>query len=157
MINIYGTKNEKYISLFTKIFESAMSFIGQREDVEVELDIVTEETIKDINKETRDIDRVTDVLSFPTLDAGKKAVKAKDFPCDVNPESGLCHLGEIVICEKRAIEQSQEFGHSIERELGFLCAHGMLHLFGYDHIEIEDEKEMRSAQNEILEKIGLTR
>ena len=157
MINVYGTEKKEYIDLFEKVFKSAIDFIGQKEDVEVELEFVSEEEIKEINNQTRGVDRVTDVLSFPTLDAGKKEVLAKDYPCDVNPESGLVVLGEIIVCEKRAIEQSQEFGHSEERELGFLCAHGLLHLFGFDHIEEKEEIQMRKAQNEILDKIGLTR
>ncbi len=157
MINVYGTENKDYIALFEKVFGQTLDFIGQIEDVEVELEIVSEEEIQEINRQTRDIDRVTDVLSFPALSANKTKISAKKYPSDVNPESGFVVLGEIIICEKRAIEQSQEYGHSIERELGFLCAHGMLHLFGYDHIEEDDEKEMRSAQNEILDKIGLTR
>lgn len=157
MINVYGTENKDYIALFEKVFEQTLDFIGQSEDVEVELEIVSEDEIKQINCQTRNIDSATDVLSFPALEANKTKVSAKKYPSDVNPESGRVVLGEIIICEKRAIEQSKEYGHSIERELGFLCAHGMLHLFGYDHMEEDDEKQMRSAQNEILEKIGLTR
>ena len=157
MINIYGTQKKEYIDLFHKVFAQTLEFIGQSEDVEVELGIVSEEEIKQVNRETRSIDSVTDVLSFPTIDAGKNSVSKKQFPFDINHENGLVFLGEIIICEKRAIEQSVEFNHSIERELGFLFAHGMLHLFGYDHIEIDDEIEMRQAQNEIMNKIGLTR
>lgn len=157
MINIYGTEKKEYIDLFHKVFAQTLEFIGQSEDVEVELGVVSEEEIKEVNRETRSIDSVTDVLSFPTIDAGKKSVSKKQFPFDINHENGLVFLGEIIICEKRAIEQSVEFNHSIERELGFLFAHGMLHLFGYDHIEIDDEIEMRQAQNEIMNKIGLTR
>ena len=149
MINVYGTEKKEYIDLFEKVFKSAIDFIGQKEDVEVELEFVSEEEIKEINNQTRGVDRVTDVLSFPTLDAGKKEVLAKDYPCDVNPESGLVVLGEIIVCEKRAIEQSQEFGHSAERELGFLCAHGLLHLFGYDHMNETDKKEMREIEKQI--------
>lgn len=157
MIKIYGTENKKHVALFEEVFASTLEFVGQAEDVEVELEIVSEDEIKEINNQSRQVDSVTDVLSFPALDAEKKSVSAKDYPCDVNPESGVVVLGEIIICQKRAIEQSESYGHSIERELGFLCAHGMLHLFGYDHIEENDEKQMRSAQNEILKKIGLTR
>lgn len=157
MIKIYGTENEKYINIFETVFQKALAFIGQEEDVEVELSIVSEEEIREINSQTRDINSVTDVLSFPSIDAGKKKVYAGDFPFDINHESGLLSLGEIIICEKRAIEQSVEYGHSVERELGFLCAHGMLHLFGYDHMVEDEEKEMRNAQNQILNSAKLTR
>ena len=157
MIRIYGTENEKYINIFETVFQKALAFIGQEEDVEVELNVVSEEEIQEINSQTRDINSVTDVLSFPSIDAGKTKVYAKDFPFDINHENGLLSLGEIIICEKRAIEQSVEYGHSIERELGFLCAHGMLHLFGYDHMVEDEEKEMRNAQNEILNSAKLTR
>ena len=139
------------------IVDEVLDMEGCDYEAQVNVILTDNEGIKAVNKECRDIDRETDVLSFPALEANKTKVSAKKYPSDVNPESGRVVLGEIIICEKRAIEQSKEYGHSIERELGFLCAHGMLHLFGYDHMEEDDEKQMRSAQNEILEKIGLTR
>lgn len=157
MLNLFGTNKKEYVKLFGDVFDSAMAFMGQSEDVEVELEIVTEEEIREINRETRDVDSVTDVLSFPTLDCNRKAVFVKDHPYDVDPQSGKIVLGEIIICMKRAEDQSKEYGHSMERELGFLLAHGLMHLFGYDHLTEEDDKQMRSAQSEILEKIGLTR
>ncbi len=157
MLNVYGIDKDKYASLFERVFRSALDFIGQTEKVEVELGLVSEEEIKEVNLESRGIDSVTDVLSFPALDCEKRAVTQKEFPYDINPESGNIVLGEIIICLKRATEQSEEFGHGLERELGFLLAHGMLHLFGYDHMVEDEEREMRFAQNAILEKIDLTR
>lgn len=157
ILNVYGIQKEDYQELFNKVFRSALDFIGQTDGVEVELGIVSEEEIKAVNSETRNIDSVTDVLSFPTLDGQRTFISASDYPYDVNPESGNIVLGDIIICLKRAQEQSEEYGHSLERELGFLLAHGLLHLFGYDHMTTEDEKEMRLAQNAILDKIGLTR
>ncbi len=157
MVRIYGTENQEFIKIFEDVFKNALEFIGQKEDVDVELSIVSEEEIRSTNLETRGIDSVTDVLSFPTIDATKSAISSRDYPFDVDPESGKIMLGEIMICLKRAIEQSEEYGHGVDRELGFLFAHGMLHLFGYDHVEESDEIEMRSAQGAILEKTGLTR
>ena len=76
---------------------------------------------------------------------------------DVNPETDLVNIGDIVICLERAKEQAKEYGHSLKRELAFLSLHGLLHLLGYDHIEPEDEKQMIALQKEILDQAGITR
>ena len=99
--------------------------------------------IQTLNKEYRGIDSVTDVLSFPSVEAGE------------TPSDGF--WGDIVLCPSRAAEQAEEYGHSLMRELAFLTVHGMLHLFGFDHIEPEDETVMISEQKLILERMGLPR
>ncbi len=99
--------------------------------------------IQELNAAYRNIDMVTDVLSFPQGD--------DDF---VVPGEPLI-LGDIVICWPRASEQAEQFGHSIEREAGFLFIHGLLHLLGYDHIETKQEEQMRSLQRQIIECAGL--
>ena len=120
--------------------------------------IVTDEAeIRRLNAEARGIDAVTDVLSFPSLDGIRgKALKKADFPFEVD-EDGNIFLGSIVICEKRAREQAEEYGHSYMRELHYLAVHGLWHLLGYDHMTEEDKPEMRAKEEKILSKLGITR
>ncbi len=107
------------------------------------------EGIREKNREFRNIDRATDVLSFPMYD-----MRNGDLP-----EQGLdCELGDIVLSLERAAEQALEFGHSYERECAFLTVHSMLHLLGYDHVNsTEEDEEMRAHQRVIMKKIGLER
>ncbi|MDD4688308.1 MAG: rRNA maturation RNase YbeY [Eubacteriales bacterium] len=113
---------------------------GFTNNSEVDVLIVDNSGIQEINKEHRDIDSPTDVLSFPM----------DDFE-----DGGV--LGDLVISSERAEEQRIEYGHSIKREIGFLTAHGMLHLFGYDHMTPEEEKEMFEKQDIILKGLNLHR
>ena len=107
--------------------------------------ITDAEEIQRLNAGYRNIDRVTDVLTFP-------AWEGDAILC---PPDG--YLGDIAICFERAEEQAQEFGHSLERELAFLAVHGALHLLGFDHMEPEDEKKMLAKQDEILNELGYLR
>ena len=118
---------------------------------------VDEEEIRKLNAEMRDTDRVTDVLSFPTLDGIKgKKICAADFPYDVDEEGRLL-IGSVVICKKRAKEQAEEYGHSYERELHYLFVHGVMHCLGYDHITDEERAEMREMEERVLTTLGITR
>ena len=107
--------------------------------------ITDAEEIQRLNASYRNIDRVTDVLTFP-------AWEGDAILC---PPDG--YLGDIAICFERAEEQAEEYGHSLERELAFLSVHGALHLLGYDHMQPEDEKKMFSKQDEILNELGYHR
>ena len=107
--------------------------------------IVDKEKIQEINKTYRNIDRVTDVISF-ALEDDDSFIKT-DFRV----------LGDIYICLDKAIEQSRDYGHSLKRELSFLTIHGLLHLLGYDHMTEEEEKEMFGLQEMILNEYGLKR
>lgn len=124
----------------------------------VNLTFVNSDSIREMNKEYRKIDKVTDVLSFPMLDMKNGKFKTKiemsDFEYDENGQQVLC-LGDIVICTEMCEKQASEFGHSIEREAAFLFAHSMLHLVGFDHIEPEDEKQMIFWQKKLMFDIGL--
>ena len=116
---------------------------------EISLTIADKPSIKALNADYRGIDSVTDVLSFPLSDTG-------DYP--ENPANGARLLGDIVICAARAEEQAAQFGHSVERECGFLCAHSVLHLLGYDHVHSEAEAAvMEAKQEKALQDIGLVR
>ncbi len=123
--------------------------------VEISVMFTDNEEIRELNREHRDIDRATDVLSFPLIEYDEDGNVLEEY-MDFNP-NGEMVLGDIVISLERAAEQAQEYGHSFEREVGFLTVHSMLHLLGYDHIEPEDEEEMFGYQKEILKKMNLTR
>ena len=132
--------------------------LNQSGNLSVEINMVSSDFIKELNLSTRGIDRVTDVLSYPTLDGVRyKNVTVKDFPLDVDDSGKRVFLGSIIICESRAKEQAEEFGHSLERELSYLCAHGLLHLFGYDHMIESDDIEMRALADRVMEILKLTR
>ena len=122
-----------------------------------EIEIVDEEEIRRLNRETRGIDAVTDVLSFPSLDGifGVK-IEKKNFPYDLD-EQGHLFIGSIAICRKRAEAQAEEYGHSITREMNYLAAHGVCHLLGYDHMEEGDKKVMREKEECVLAKMGAVR
>lgn len=138
----------------------AKAFEGEIESdcgLSAEIIVTDEAEIRRLNAEARGIDAVTDVLSFPSLDGIRgKALKKADFPFEVD-EDGNIFLGSIVICEKRAREQAEEYGHSYMRELHYLAVHGLWHLLGYDHMTEEDKPEMRAKEEKILSKLGITR
>ncbi len=130
--------------------------LKQEENLSCEVVFISEEEIKSLNNEQRGIDKVTDVLSFPTLDGQRgKIIRAKDFPLDC--VDNRVFLGSIAVCVNRAKEQAIEYGHSEERELNYLICHGLLHLFGYDHMIEEDKIEMRALEEKILSEIGINR
>lgn len=138
----------------------ANAFEGETQSdcgLSAEIVFTDEEEIKRLNRETRNTDCVTDVLSFPSLDGIKGHVlKKADFTTDLD-EDGNVFLGSIAICVKRAEEQAEEYGHGYERELNYLAVHGLWHLLGYDHTTDEDKSEMRAKEEKILKKLNLTR
>ncbi|MBQ7373221.1 MAG: rRNA maturation RNase YbeY [Clostridia bacterium] len=139
-----------------KVADLAYETLGQKERLLIEVAFVSEEEIREINKEQRNIDSVTDVLSFPYLDGIKGEVLTPAHFGEESEEDGFL-LGSICICLQRAKEQAVEFGHSLEREVCFLALHGVLHCFGYDHIEKADETEMMGIAEKIMEKLNLKR
>ncbi len=123
----------------------------------VELVFVDGEEIRRLNRETRDTDRVTDVLSYPTMEGIQgQALYAKDHPFELDEEGRLL-IGSIAICQERAREQAEEYGHSYERELHYLIVHGVMHCLGYDHIQEDDRALMREKEEYVLQKMGITR
>ena len=111
------------------------------------------------NKQYRDIDATTDVLSFPALDIvnGDFSGVEEDLPANFDPESGELILGDIVINVDRVYSQAEEDGHSVKREFAFLTAHSLYHLCGYDHETEEEARIMEEKQEETLNKLGITR
>lgn len=134
--------------LIRKACNATLNFEGMVDDnFEVDVSIVNDDMIKEMNKEFRNIDSATDVLSFPLAQNGN---------FDVNPETGAKLLGDIVISIDHAISQADLYGHGIEREMAFLTVHSMLHLLGYDHVNGGLEQTiMREKEEKILEALGL--
>ena len=130
-------------------------------EVEISLTITDDAGIQEINKEFRQIDKPTDVLSFPTVsyeEPGDFSVIDGEQKVDLlDPDTGNISFGDIVINENRVRSQAQEYGHSEKREFAFLVAHSMLHLCGYDHMEEDEAKVMEAKQNDILNGLGITR
>ncbi|MBQ7923966.1 MAG: rRNA maturation RNase YbeY [Clostridia bacterium] len=132
-------------------------FVRSDTPVAIEYLSVSEEEIRALNRDTRNTDKVTDVLSFPTLDGIKgKPLCGRDFPYDID-EHGRLLIGSIVICKQRAKEQAEEYGHSYERELHYLFVHGVMHCLGYDHMTDEEKTEMREQEELVLTKLGIVR
>lgn len=137
--------------------KAVYSVTGQVDELSAEVLFVSKEEIKRLNKENRNIDSVTDVLSFPTLDGIRnKAVLKSDFPLDIDDDDKV-FLGSIVVCEERAKEQALEYGHSEKREITYLICHGLLHLLGYDHMADSDKVEMRKLEDKIMDLIKVYR
>ncbi len=136
--------------LFNDVIEESLRYEEFDPQCEISLSIVNNEEIQEINKQYRDIDAPTDVLSFPllTFEEGEQA--------DVN-ENDEIMLGDIIISIEKAISQAEEYGHGLKRELAFLTAHSMLHLMGYDHMEDEEREEMFEKQEAILNNLGIRR
>ena len=135
----------------------ALEGLWEGDDLSAELLLVSEEEIRKLNARERGVDSVTDVLSFPSMDGIKgQAILAEEHGEELD-EDGNVFLGSIVICEKRAREQAQEYGHSFERELWYLAVHGILHCFGYDHMTEEEKREMREKEESVMQKLDLRR
>ncbi len=138
---------KEYRALIRKACNATLKYECFIDKAEINVTIVDDDEIRELNREFRDIDKSTDVLSFPL---------GEDGVYDYNPETDALMLGDIVISVDHALAQAELYGHGIERELAFLTVHSMLHLLGYDHVNNEDEvKEMFSRQEEILKTMGL--
>ena len=149
-----------YEALFSKVINEACDYVKCPYEVSVNILLTNDDEIQQINLSERNIDKPTDVLSFPMLEydtAGNfDFITDEDFYY-FDPDSGELMLGDIVISLETATKQAEEYGHSFTREIAFLCAHSMLHLFGFDHMKDEERIEMERMQKEILEGINITR
>ena len=140
-------------SIITKCIETTLAAEGITAPCEINVLVTNDRGIHAINKASRDIDRPTDVLSFPMfeLEAGNPPA---DWEGYLDPETGMCPLGDMCISLERANAQAKEFGHSSRREVGYLTIHSMLHLLGYDHLdEGEQKKQMRAREEAIAATI----
>lgn len=139
-----------------KIVKAVLDYEKWDEDFEVSISFVDNKEIQTLNKQYRNIDAPTDVLSFPMLEYDEKGSDDESLSEEDYIDAEI-PLGDIVISTEKAIEQSKEYGHSQEREIAFLLVHGMLHLLGYDHMNPEDEKIMFNKQDEILNALNIKR
>lgn len=163
-INIeYETDKEleiPYEKIVNDIVPAALDYEQCPYEAEVNVILTDNDAIREINRDYRQIDAPTDVLSFPMIDFEQESnfdhveEQVEDY---FNPETGELILGDIIISVEKVMEQAEQFGHSKERELAFLIAHSMLHLCGYDHMEEDERERMEQRQREILEKEGYSR
>ena len=158
------TCNIPFDFAYAKLAEDVIAFCLSHEnfpyEAEVNLTLTDHEEIHRINLEYRQIDRPTDVLSFPMLSyekAGDFSFLEEESEDDFNPDTGEVMLGDIIISVDKVLEQAQSYGHSPKREFAFLIVHSMLHLFGYDHMEDEERIEMERRQEQILQDLGIIR
>lgn len=141
------------------VIDAALDYVGCPYEAEINLLLTMNEQIQEMNANFRNIDRATDVLSFPMVDyetPGEFDFLEERDDC-FHPETGELILGDIVISKEKVISQAEEFGHSLKREYAFLIAHSMLHLSGYDHMEEEERNEMERMQRELMEKLNILR
>ena len=157
-LKIYYANEQKIVkiplslrSLINRVVKATLENENFGKDAEVSVSFVDNETIHKLNLEYRGKDKPTDVLSFPMTDGDEENG-------DIDLSTGAVMLGDIIISAEKAMEQANEYGHGIEREICFLAVNSTLHLLGYDHETSEDdEKYMNQTQEAILQKIGLTR
>ncbi len=145
------------------VIEGCLDYEKCPYEAKVMVTFTDNETIREINSQYRGIDKETDVLSFPMVEyetPGDFSVLEgeEDIVYDCfEPDTGELILGDIVISVDRAKSQAEEYGHSIKREIAFLIAHSMFHLFGYDHMEDDERETMEARQREVLSQLGITR
>ena len=142
--------------MLDSVVTTALAVMGAA-DATLDLSFVGRAHIRTLNREHRGVDRVTDVLSFPSIEKVDLPLIKGNYPFDLDPETGKVYLGSIVICRVKAKEQAAEYGHGEERELAYLTVHGVLHLLSFDHIEEADRAEMRAAEERVLSVLGIGR
>lgn len=149
-----------YKTLADKVINGALDYVECPYEAEVNVLFTDNASIREINRENREIDAPTDVLSFPNAEFIVPAEfdDLEDTQPEVfHPDTGELMLGDIVISVEKVVSQAEEFGHSIERELGFLLAHSVLHLCGFDHMEEEERAVMEEKQRQIMDTLELYR
>ncbi len=137
-----------------KIAKAVYKTLGQVDKIRAELVFQDGESMRTLNRSTRGVDKVTDVLSYPSLDGVKGVVLTKET-CRTVLDGKYIFIGSIVLCEDKIREQAKEYGHTYEREMTYLIVHGLMHLFGYDHMTNEDKAEMREKEKAALALLGV--
>ena len=155
---------DDYENIIKDVVEAALDEKKCPYETEVNVILLDDEDIRRINNEFREMDNPTDVLSFPTIEfntAGDFDSVAETLDENeaefFNPDTGELMLGDMIISVDKVKAQAKEYGHSVKRELAFLVAHSMFHLFGYDHMTETEAREMESEQESVLTKLGITR
>lgn len=152
--------SKNLVSFIEEAVKTTLAYEKFEKSCEISILITDNNGIKGLNKEFRGINRETDVLSFPLLNFPGGFEKNIDYKFDIdeiNPETGEVMLGDIVISLEKAMLQSQDYGHSFEREVAFLTVHSMFHLLGYDHEEDSDRAVMRGKEEAVLDIMGQSR
>lgn len=147
-------------AVVTQVIEAAMNYEKCPYEAEINVLLTDNEGIREINRDYRQIDAATDVLSFPMVEYEKPAEFDFLEECEndcFHPETGELILGDIVLSVDKIREQAYNYGHAEKRELAFLVAHSMLHLFGYDHMEEAEAAVMEAKQNDILNNLNIRR
>ena len=151
--DVPGARRHK--RLLRRVITAALDAEGVTVSCEINVLITNDSGIHEINREQRDVDRPTDVLSFPMFDLQPGDKPEADW---ADPDTDLVPLGDMVISLERCAAQAEEFGHPLERELAYLAVHSTLHLLGYDHMDEGPMKaQMRGREEAILETLGITR
>ncbi len=152
-IRVIITNNQKAVKIPTglrmlirRCCHAVLELEEFKEPAEISVTFTDNEGIRELNKQYRNIDAPTDVLSFPMGENGEY---------DTNLETGAKILGDVVISVEKAVEQADAFGHSLQREIGYLTAHSVLHLLGYDHVENMEKVRMREKEEYVMEALGL--
>ena len=164
----YETDADLGVGVYEELIKDVISAVLESEgcpyEAEVNVTIGDDETIRIINRDFRDIDKETDVLSFPAVEFGTPGDfegMAAEFEENsfmyFNPDTGELMLGDMILSADRVRKQAEEYGHTRKRELAFLVAHSMFHLFGFDHEDEDERAEMERMQREVLDSIGITR
>lgn len=149
----------EYEQIAEEIIRAALDYVSCPYECEVNILLTDNNGIQETNKDMRNIDTPTDVLSFPMIDfqsEGDFSLVEDDISL-FNADTGELLLGDIMISLEKVKEQAEQFNHSIKREYAFLIAHSMLHLSGYDHMEEDERIRMERMQDEILQQVGYTR
>ena len=156
-IEVNGEVDEKFLSLAKQVAEEVIKLMGFSERLEVAIDYVSEEEIQSLNAEFRNVDRVTDVLSFPSFDivAGENFDENSIEAQMSVSENGFIHFGDMALCFEQTKRQAAEYGVTVEDEIKKLVIHSMLHLMGYDHIEDDDYEIMNKKEKELSEKMKI--
>ena len=152
--NVPGV-NESQRALIRKVIRTALASEGVDFPCEVDVLVTNDAEIHALNRELRQVDRATDVLSFPAFDLTPGALPGAE---DIDPGTGLTPLGDMVLSMEHVVAQAREYGHSKRRELAYLVVHSVLHLLGYDHLDEGPQKrQMRRREEEILAEVGIER
>ena len=153
MAKLYIESLEKRVKL-KKIAKAVYTVLGQTEKLKAELIFSDDEKMQMLNRDTRGVDSVTDVLSYPMIDGHKgQVLKRENHMTELDGK--YIFLGSIVLCENKIREQAKELGHSEERERTYLIVHGLMHLFGYDHMKDDEKAEMREKEKQALKLLGI--
>lgn len=150
----------EYEKIADKVINASLNYLDCPYECEVNVLLTDNSGIREVNRQMRNIDSATDVLSFPSIEfnePGDFSIVENDITSNFNSDTGELILGDIMISLEKVSEQAGAFGHSNKREYAFLIAHSMLHLAGYDHIDDEERLIMEEKQNDILDSIGYTR